>query len=80
MINSLDLGPTYARNTDMTVQAAAITEIDEGASSNTTTSIVLGVLFGSLVLFGAVIVFYVKKNPYIVKVLRTRLSQLRGTK
>ena len=47
----------------MTVQAAAITEIDEGASSNTTTSIVLGVLFGSLVLFGAVIVFYVKKNP-----------------
>jgi len=33
-----------------------------------------------LVLFGAVIVFYVKKNPYIVKVLRTRLSQLRGTK
>ena len=80
VINSLDLGPTYARNTDMTVQAAAITEIDEGASSNTTTSIVLGVLFGSLVLFGAVIVFYVKKNPYIVKVLRTRLSQLRGTK
>ncbi len=80
VINSLDLGPTYARNTDMTVQAAAITEIDEGASSNTTTSIVLGVLFGTMVLFGAVIVFYVKKNPYIVKVLRVRLSQIRGTR
>lgn len=64
----------------MTVQAAAITEIDEGASSNTTTFYRAGCFCWLVVLFGAVIVFYVKKNPYIVKVLRTRLSQLRGTK
>ena len=78
VINSLNLGPTYARNTDMTVQAAAISNITEETTSNTTTSVVLGVLFGTLVLFGAVIIFYVKKNPYVVKVVQRKLSQIKG--
>ena len=80
VINSLNLGPTYARNTDMTVQAAAISNITEETTSNTTTSVVLGVLFGTLVLFGAVIIFYVKKNPYVVKVVQRKLSQIKGSK
>ena len=64
----------------MTVQAAAISNITEETTSNTTTSVVLGVLFGTLVLFGAVIIFYVKKNPYVVKVVQRKLSQIKGSK
>lgn len=87
VINSQNLGPTYARGTGAVVQAQAqipvapvVVDVTEGEASGTTTAVVLAVLFGSMVLLGAVVVFYVKRNPYVVRLIRVKLWHLMDAK